>query len=221
MPARTDGGGSAAPNEWSDPNRVADYLAREIPHRRVAEQLLVRALPRRIERFVDLGTGAGRLLELIHGEHPGARGIGTDISRPMLDRARAALAGQDALQLYEHDLAEPLSALPAMACAEPLDAVVSALAIHHLQDERKRSLFAEIRELLRPSGVFANLDLTTSPTPAVHAEFRAAVGRRDDDPADRLADMDEQLRWLRDVGFVYVDCRFKWLELTLFIAVRG
>jgi hypothetical protein len=69
--------------------------------------------------------------------------------------------------------------------------------------------------------VLVNLDLTTSPTPALHARFREAIGRAADDPTDRLADACEQLSWLREAGFASVDCRFKWLELTLFVAVRG
>lgn len=224
MPARADGARASAgapSSEWADESRVEDYLAREIPHRDTAEQLLLGALPQRIERFADLGTGAGRLLALVHREHPGAQGIGTDVSRPMLARARAALAASTCLEVHEHDLTEPLDGLAQLAGAGPLDAIVSALAIHHVEDERKRTLFAEAHELLRPGGVFANLDLTASPTPAVHAQFRAAVGRREDDPADRLADPCEQLTWLREAGFARADCRFKWLELTLFVAARG
>lgn len=49
-------------SEWSDPNRVAEYLSREIPHRQIAESLLLDALPDQIECFLDLGTGDGRLL---------------------------------------------------------------------------------------------------------------------------------------------------------------
>jgi cyclopropane fatty-acyl-phospholipid synthase-like methyltransferase len=38
------------------------------------------------------------------------------------------------------------------------DAIVSALAIHHLEDAEKRSLFARIHERLRPGGVFVNAE---------------------------------------------------------------
>jgi SAM-dependent methyltransferase len=200
--------------EWSDPERVADYLSREIPHRELAEELLLEALPERVERFLDLGTGDGRLLDLIRRHRSEANGIGVDVSRPMLDRARRRFDGVRLVELCEHDLATPLPDFG------PLDAVVSALAIHHLSHERKRFLFGEIHSLLRPGGVFVNLDLTTSPTPELHLRFREAIGRIDDDPADRLAGLGEQLDWLRDAGFDPVDCRFKWLELTLFVAAR-
>jgi SAM-dependent methyltransferase len=206
--------------EWSNPERVDDYLSREIPYRDIAERLLLEALPDRVASFLDLGTGAGRLIALVHERYPHARAIGTDLSEPMLARARKQFEAHDTARLVEHDMAEPLASIDGLGELGPLDAVVSALAIHHLEDARKRSLFREIRALLRPGGVLANLDLTTSPTSAVHVRFREALGRIDDDPADRLADTCEQLAWLREAGFTTVDCRFKWMELTLFVAVR-
>lgn len=212
---------SRVPTEWSDPQRISDYLAREIPYRNLAEQLLLQALPDRVESFVDLGTGAGRLIELVRDKQPDGRAVGLDVSEPMLAHAREWLAGQASVELIEHDMAEPLASIETLTAIGPLDAVVSALAIHHLEDERKQTLFGEVHERLRPGGVFVNLDLTRSPTAEVHARFREAVGRIDDDPADRLAGTCEQLAWLREAGFATADCRFKWLELTLFVATRS
>jgi tRNA (cmo5U34)-methyltransferase len=50
---------------------------------------------------------------------------------------------------WEHDLMQQLP-----KTLGQFDVVVSALAIHHLPDERRRGLFSEIFELLRPDGVF-------------------------------------------------------------------
>lgn len=201
--------------EWTDPARVAEYLSREIPHRDIAEELLLGALPQRVGRVLDLGTGDGRLLALVRSRHPEAQCVGVDSSPPMLARA-AERFGSDVttVELGVHDLDQRLMA------SAPFDAVVSGLAIHHLGDERKRALFREVHALLAPNGVFANLDLVTSATPEQHERFRREIGREEDDPADRLADLCEQLGWLREAGFQQVDCYFKWLELTLMVAVR-
>jgi tRNA (cmo5U34)-methyltransferase len=94
------------------------------------------------------------------------------------------------------------------------------LAIHHLEDERKRELFGEIHALLVPGGVFANLDLVESATPDLHERFRREIGRTEDDPSDRLAGLCEQMDWLRGAGFGAVECHFKWLEPALVVA-RG
>ena len=107
-----------------------------------------------------------------------------------------------------------------LAEERPFDAVVSGLAIHHLEDSRKRQLFGEVHALLAPGGVFANLDLVRSATPALHERFRREIGRVEDDPSDRLALLADQLAWLRDAGFDGADCHFKWLELALIVAIK-
>lgn len=201
-------------NEWSDPHRVTDYLSREIPHRPLAEAMLVEALPGRIDRFLDLGTGDGRLISLLREAHPQAHAVALDLSEPMLARAAARFDGDASTELLAHDLAEPLPP------GEEFDAIVSGLAIHHLEDARKREIFAEIRDQLRPGGVFVNLDLVKSASPDLHERFRQEIGRVQDDPADRLADLCTQLDWLRDAGFGNVECQFKWGELALMVATR-
>lgn len=200
--------------EWSQPQRVAEYLTREIPHRDVAEEMLLAALPARVGRVLDLGTGDGRMLGLVSGRHPGAAAVGLDSSPEMLARAAERFGESEAVELRPHDLARPLEE------QGPFDAVVSGLAVHHLEHGRKRRLFAEVHELLATGGVFANLDLVSSASPALHERFRQEIGRAEDDPTDRLADLSAQLGWLREAGFGEVECHFKWLELALIVAVR-
>ncbi len=202
-------------SEWSDPGRVTEYLSREIPHREIAEGMLLEALPDRIDRFLDLGTGDGRLLRLVRKRFPEARGVGLDSSEPMLAQAADHMAGAPGVELRAHDLRIPL------AESGTFDAVVSGLAIHHLKDERKEELFGEIHGLLAPGGVFANLDLVRSATPQLHERFRHQIGRTQDDPTDRLADLSEQMGWLREAGFSEVECHFKWLELALVVGIES
>lgn len=201
-------------DEWSDPGRVAEYLSREIPHRSTAEQMLLAALPARVDRFLDLGTGDGRMLALLRNRYPDAVAVGLDASEPMLARAAERFGRDSLVELRLHDLEHPLLE------SGPFDAVVSGLAIHHLEDPRKQQLFAEVRALLARGGVFANLDLVASASGQLHERFRHEIGRVEDDPSDRLADLSAQLGWLRDAGFADVDCHFKWLELALMVAVK-
>ena len=133
----------------------------------------------------------------------------------MLARAAERFGSDATVELGVHDLDQQLAA------SVSFDVVVSGLAIHHLSDERKRALFSEVHALLTPGGVFANLDLVASATPEQHERFRRAIGREEDDPADQLAELCEQLGWLRDAGFWEADCHFKWLELALLVGVRA
>lgn len=202
-------------SEWSEPSRVAEYLARTLPFRDVAESLLTEALPGRVGDVLDLGTGDGRLLAVVDRARPGGRLKGLDVSAPMLERAAARFADRrdDPVELEAHDLSEPLQEPPAS-----FDVVISGLAVHHTEHERRRDLFREVHAVLRPGGVYAQLDLVQSPTAGLHAEFRRAIGREQDDPSDRLAALEDELGWLREAGFREVDCRFKWRELVLLVA---
>ena len=88
------------------------------------------------------------------------------------------------------------------------------LPIHHVEDERKQTLFAEVSSLLTPGGVFANLEIVKSPTQVLQDQWRDEMGARDD-ASDRLSKMEPQLQWLRAAGLEDVDCIWKWRALAL------
>lgn len=97
------------------------------------------------------------------------------------------------------------------------DIVISGLAIHHLPDARKRSLYADAFRLLRSGGVCCNVDVVAAPTRDLHRRAQAAFGfgAEDEHPSDQPAPLHAQLTWLEDAGFTNVDCHWKWLELAV------
>jgi SAM-dependent methyltransferase len=153
---------------------------------------------------------------MLQVDWPEMRGVGLDFSEIMLDAARERFAGDEHVELVQHDLAEPLPALGRFG------AVISSFAIHHLEHDRKRSLYSEIFDVLEPSGVFANFEHVASPTHRLHLAFFAAIGEpiENEDPSDRLLDVQTQLEWLRALGFDDVDCYWKWREMALLIGVK-
>ncbi len=214
-------------NLWTSTEHARDYLGRadSILHRSEGEATLLEFIPKTIHRILDLGTGDGRLLALVkaalaaRASESGSdadrhvEAVAVDFSPAMLEAARKRFAADSSVTIVAHNMDQPLPALG------KFDAVVSCFAIHHLLHERKRALYAEIYGLLNSGGVFCNLEHVASPTPRLHDEFLFRIGDtpETEDPSNKLLDLETQLRWLREIGFVDVDCHWKWRELALLV----
>jgi tRNA (cmo5U34)-methyltransferase len=210
---------SRSAKEWSSPQNALAYLnvADNLPHRSEGESVLIDHLPENAKRVLDLGTGDGRLIRLIKAYQPYIEAVALDVSPTMLKSARDHFAGDTRVKIIEHDLSQPLPDLGYF------DAVVSSFAIHHLKHERKHELYEEIYDIINPTGVFCNLEHVASPSIESHVRFLNAIGYtpEKEDRANRLLMMEIQLGWLRDIGFVEVDCYWKWLEMALLIGYKG
>jgi tRNA (cmo5U34)-methyltransferase len=205
-------------NLGTSSDHAKDYLRRadSVAHRGEGESTLLEFIPQRVQRILDLGTGDGRLLALVRSDlarrgNPDTEAVAVDFSPTMLEAARKRFASDSRINVVTHNLDGPLPALG------KFDAVISSFAIHHLVHERKRALYSEIFGLLSPGGVFCNLEHVSSPTQQLHEEFLHAIGYtvETEDPSNKLLELETQLRWLREIGFIDVDCHWKWRELAL------
>jgi tRNA (cmo5U34)-methyltransferase len=205
-------------NLWSSTDHAQDYLQRadSIPHRREGEAALLEFLPKRIGRFLDIGAGGGRLLGLVKAAHPSAECVALDFSPAMLDVLRKTFGDQRSVTILNHNLDRPLPSVGSF------DAAVSSFAIHHVTHERKRRLYGEVFALLRAGGVFLNLEHVASPSASLHRQFLAAMDLtpETEDPSNKLLDFRVQLDWLQEIGFVDVDCHWKWRELAVLAGVK-
>jgi trans-aconitate methyltransferase len=230
---------------WQDAG-VAELFVRRVrggvPYGGDQLALMVRVIgagTRPVERFIDLGCGGGAVATTLLKRWPGAAATLIDFSEPMLAQARVELADErPAPRFIAADLADPgwLAGLP----RESFDVVASSYAIHHLTDARKRALYGEILALLAPGGTFVNVEHVASSTAAVEtmsdalfidsqfahqqeqgstssrAEIATAFVNRPDKAANILAPVESQCAWLRELGYVDVDCFFKVFELAVF-----
>jgi tRNA (cmo5U34)-methyltransferase len=203
-------------NLWSTEAHAVDYLCRadSIPHRGEGEACLLECLPHELARVLDLGSGAGRLIDLVRGVRPHAQFVALDFSAAMLDALDRSFGRDKAVTILAHDFDKTPPALGSF------DAVISSFAIHHLIHARKRALYEEIFQIVKPVGIFCNLEHVASPTPGVHRQYLAAIGLPNEDPSNKLLDLETQLSWLREIGFEDVDCHWKWRELALFVGMK-
>lgn len=128
------------------------------------EAALLRALPERIEALLDIGTGTGRLLELLAPRTRQA--LGVDASRDMLALARARLS--------ERGLAQSCTVRQADMYRLPLsdrgfDAVTLQMVLHYAEDPA--AALAEAARVLRPGGVLLVADLAPHDSAEVLARF--------------------------------------------------
>jgi tRNA (cmo5U34)-methyltransferase len=185
-----------------------------------------RLAPRRDHpvEVLDLGAGTGLFAAMVAEALPQARLTLVDASAEMLARARQRLGAESRFRFVVADFRQPLP-------DGSFDAVVSALAIHHLDDGEKRDLFRRIHAALRPGGVFVNADQVMGPTPELESAYReawlgrvraAGVAEADLTAAlermkeDRTSPLEPQLEWLRQAGFARVDSWYKFYRFAVY-----
>ncbi len=130
----------------------------------------------------------------------------------MMSRLTRRFKADQYVEIVTHNLERQLP--PTLGT---FDVIVSSFAIHHLPHRRKRALYQEVHGRLSPNGVFCNLEHVASPTRRLHQQFLEILDVPEDreDPSNKLLDVETQLKWLRAIGFVDVDCHWKWRELAL------
>jgi SAM-dependent methyltransferase len=131
--------------DWDEMRALA------LPARAVEEALLGVVPPAGVGRVIDIGTGTGRLLELLAPRME--FGLGIDASRPMLALARARLAraglGHGTVRLAD------MYRLP-LADAT-FDLAVLQMVLHYAEDPP--GVIAEAVRVLRPGGRLVLVDL--------------------------------------------------------------
>ena len=237
---------------WGNRRKIAYFAENHeviIPRRREQLATVVELLPWPPERelmVLDLGAGFGALTERLLERFPQAHVTCIDGSPIIIELAHRRLKKYGArVRILHRDLDDPgwREGLDA-----PFDCAISALAIHHLTDLRKRELYREIYELLIGGGIFLNDEIVALPlalkprfealgfrsiqeqdharrgykrtTDELQAEMRAELRFDSKDHQSAVASLRDQLRWLDEAGFESVDCYWKYLEFAIFGGVK-
>jgi tRNA (cmo5U34)-methyltransferase len=209
-----------------------DREQRRAGHRTLMAQLLPFAATEPFT-FVDLGAGTGAASRVILDHFTAAQAILADFSPQMMTQGEVELKPYEGRYSYvEFDLTA-LGSWPA-SLPDPVDAMISSLSVHHLNDGRKQSLFAEILARLAPGGWYLNYDPVAPPDAVVEEAWLRAGDRRDPtasakrehrSPEEQLRyenhvrymiPLDPQLGFLRAAGFEGVDVFWKNLDFVIY-----
>jgi tRNA (cmo5U34)-methyltransferase len=225
-------------NEWTEESSQAfmDYGRYFVPARETQLQLISQLIPPRDNDFevIELACGEGLLSEAILQRHPTSIIHGYDGSPAMLKKAQARLADFGS-RFFGHEF--DLFDYHWRKVTHFVQAVVSSLAIHHLDGQQKQTLFQDIFHMLNHGGVFIVADLVQPASglaaavaaqawdEAVKARSQAMDDNLDayeefertrwniftyPDPMDKPSGVFEQLQWLAEAGFTAVDVY--WLQ---------
>jgi tRNA (cmo5U34)-methyltransferase len=235
-------------NGWDEEasRTFVNYGEYFVPHRRLQLQIMAALLSGLDEacQIIDLCCGEGVLAEILLDTIQGATVHGLDGSQEMLQRAAARLSrfgNRFVPQTME------LSDRGWRSTSMPVDAVVSSLAIHHLEASQKQALYSDLHRMLKKNGriVIADvIDPVSQPAKALAADlWDEAVRERalevdgnteaydffkragwnifrylDPEDIDQPSPVYEQLGWLENAGFVEMDVHWMLAGHAIFSA---
>ena len=106
---------------------------------------------------LDLACGTGTVTRRLLQRRPAARSIAVDVDPVLLTIASATFDGDDRVRIVRADLRSPawIDAVP----EQPVDAALTATALHWLSESTVRRLYTDLARLIRPGGVFAHAEV--------------------------------------------------------------
>jgi tRNA (cmo5U34)-methyltransferase len=203
-----------------------------IPYYREMTDAVVSSIPFAIAdriRVLDLGCGTGNISRKIKDCFPHASITCVDFSEKMLTGARNKLPDSQDIRYINCDITD-------FGFEEPYDAVISSLAIHHLEDRFKKELFQRIYNALTDRGIFVNSDIVLGSADPIQAAFInkwKEYMRRNILPEeientwipkyereDRPALLTGQMKWLEEAGFNNIDVIWKYYNFAVYCGFK-
>lgn len=174
-------------------------------------------------KILDIGAGTGLLSAFLMKRYPNASFTLIDISEKMLDIAKDRFRGNSNVEFIVADYSK-------CSFIKKYDMVVSALSIHHLEDKEKKEIYKKSYSLLRQNGIIINADQVYGETPFIEnlnkrvwrhyiensglskEEILAGYERI---KLDKESTLDQQINWLKEVGFCDVSCIYKYYHFAV------
>ncbi|MFX1365035.1 MAG: class I SAM-dependent methyltransferase [Promethearchaeota archaeon] len=228
---------------WDELEYNKDYLEIAdiiIPYRKTLLSILTSFYQKFIfngepKKILDLGTGDGILIKtLFNNDNPVNEITVIDGSKNMLKKAEQNLSYLSKInyvhmsfqELIENGLSE-----------NDFDFIISSFAIHHLFLEQKKQIFKILYDLLNYNGYFLNIEVTTSNNEKytkwyidlwsewiekyqnqnnTQTKYENAPYKAPNKPENHFDPLEIQLNYLKEVGFIEVDCHYKYGMFTIY-----
>lgn len=178
--------------------------------------------------ILDLGAGTGLLTSFWYKHYPEASYHLVDIAPEMLSVARRRFGGLHNVSYAEHDYVKSLP-------AGNYDAIISALSIHHLEDDQKQCLFKELYKRLPEGGCLVNYDQFCCREKELDVKvneywergiLKAGLSGHDLDllqerrRLDRECTVSDELQMMQVSGFRSVECIYRFSKFAVILAIK-
>ena len=178
-------------------------------------------------KVLDLGAGIGLISSLVASKYEKSDITLIDVSENMLSQAKNSLdklSNKFSYLVVNYSKSE---------LSGSFDIIISALSIHHLTGEEKKSLFKNIFSHLNDGGIFINADQVQGETAEIETKYREVwlkqvqengVGKSELAAAlermreDKMSPLSSQLQWLKEAGFKETNC---WYKNYSFVVYSG
>ena len=180
------------------------------------------------KRIIDLGAGTGLLTYFWYQQCPNSEYVLVDIADEMLNVARKRF---ESIGNVSYQIENYIDKLPDVF----FDTVISALSIHHLEDEDKSKLFTRIYNRLPSGGLFINYDQFCAGQEEINNWFNsywenqlATSGLTDKDiklwkerrKLDRECSVEQEVDMLKNAGFNIVKCVYSYQKFSVIVAIK-
>lgn len=178
--------------------------------------------------ILDLGAGTGLLTSFWYRHYPEASYHLVDIAPEMLSVARRRFGGLHNVSYAEHDYEKCLP-------AGNYDAIISALSIHHLEDDQKQCLFKELYKRLPEGGCLVNYDQFCCREKELDVKvneywergiLKAGLSKHDLDllqerrKLDRECTVSDEMQMMQGSGFRSVECIYRFSKFSVILAIK-
>jgi tRNA (cmo5U34)-methyltransferase len=202
-----------------------NLINRLVPYFQKQNSLMMDLIPwerRATFKALDLGSGPGVLSRLLLDTFPNAQVVAFDISAAMLEICKRKLwAYPNRASFIRGDFTTD-------DFGSGYDAVFAGLVLHHTDDAGKRNFFKKVLGRMTPGGILLARDIVRGSTPRLNDEYeklwRLYMRAQGEDGAlwhdkfqakDLPATVDDQLKWLKEAGFIDVDCHWRYLNFAI------
>jgi tRNA (cmo5U34)-methyltransferase len=206
-----------------------DIILKLVPHYTQMIDALVSAIPFKNTdsiNIIDLGCGTGYVSMNIKERFPNSKLTCLDFAENMIAQAKIRMNKYRNVNFILEDIRK-------FEFDKKYDAVVSSLALHHLETKKdKIKFYKKIFNALEPRGIFYNADIILGSNNTLHDLYvtrwkdfmaKSLPGDEIEDTwmakhhrEDRPEVLMDQMSWLNDIGFKEIDIVWKYYNFAVY-----